>query len=364
MTEGALAPETGKQSDVAGRDTPLIRNHWYVAAMSEEVTRKPIRRTILEQDVVLYRGEDGTPIALQNRCAHRSYPLHLGELNGDRIICGYHGLEYGPDGRCAMAPSLGAGRPGIRVRSYPVKQAGPFIWIWTGDPEQVDDSKFVDQPWFTDEANWRYVYGYIDMNANYLGLHENVMDLTHFPFLHTFAKGQLGLAMVRPTIEVRPDAIRTHLLMPNFPVSPVAQEAFQFEGPVAEDSRVRGQVPGMHWAEVTWIDSATPPKSLTRYIVHCLTPASKTRTHYFWAVSRNGSLDNPALDAEFTEVAKFAFTEDQVALEEIEAVVARDNRPEFREIVIASDAAGIHVLRLFARWAAEDQAQSHGEAAE
>lgn len=90
---------------------PLIRNDWYVAALSKDVGRVPIRRTLLDQEIVLYRGRNGQPIALQNRCAHRSYPLHLGELNGDCIVCGYHGFEYGADGRCAYVPALGAAVP-------------------------------------------------------------------------------------------------------------------------------------------------------------------------------------------------------------------------------------------------------------
>lgn len=355
MADGAQNPDAGKQLELASRDTPLIRNAWYVAALSTEVTRKPIRRTILEQDIVLYRGQDGKPIALQNRCAHRSYPLHLGELNGDRIVCGYHGFEYGPDGRCAHLPALGAERPGVRVQAYPAEEIGPFIWIWTGNPERVDYGKLVEQPWFT-ESNWRYVCGYTPMAANYLGLHENLMDLSHFPFLHTFAKGHTDLARRRAELQELPDRVLGRLTMPDFPVSPTAQEVMQFKAPVTEDSYCKGQTPCMNWNEVIWIDSSEPPKQLTRYIVHCMTPETQTSTHYYWAISRNAGLDSQAMDEEFLRVASGAFDEDRVALEEIETLVARDKRPGFREMITTSDAGGVKVLRLIARWAAEEAA--------
>jgi vanillate O-demethylase monooxygenase subunit len=347
------AHEQRKTSEMASRSTPLLRNHWYVAALSEEVSRKPIRRTILERDIVLYRGEAGEVIALHNRCAHRSYPLHLGELNGDRIVCGYHGFEYGPDGRCAHVPALGAERPGIRVAAFPVKEIGPFIWIWTGDPDAVDYGKLVEQPWFT-EPGWRPVHGYMHVAGNYLGLHENLMDLSHFPFLHTFAKGQTALATLRPERTILKDRVTSRLVMPNFPVSPLAMQVLAFQAPVTEDSLTLGQTPCMFWAEVSWIDSSSPPKTMTRYIIHCMTPESQTSTHYYWAISRNGGLDSLGLDEEMAQVGHGAFHEDKVALEEIERLLARENFPDFREALIPSDAGGVQVLRLIARWAAEE----------
>jgi hypothetical protein len=47
------------------------RNQWYVIAFSSEVGRKPLARMITADPVVLYRREDGTPVALFDRCPHR-----------------------------------------------------------------------------------------------------------------------------------------------------------------------------------------------------------------------------------------------------------------------------------------------------
>lgn len=353
ITDGAQAHDAVKQADLATRDTPLIRNEWYVAALAEEVTRKPMRRTILEQDIVLYRDQNGKPVALQNRCAHRSYPLHLGELNGDRIVCGYHGFEFGPDGRCAHLPALGDARPGIRIQPYPTVEIGPFIWIWTGDPAAVDHGKLMKQPWFT-EPGWRYVSGYFDMQANYLGLRENLLDLSHFAFLHSFGRGHVHLARQRSKIETRPDGIHSSLEMPNFPVSPVVQKEMQFQGPVTERSSSRTTTPAMHCGNVTQTDSSDPPRILNRHIVHCTTPQTQTKTHYFWAISRDGGLKSQAMDDEIMQVATCAFDEDRVALEEIEKLLERDNRPDFREAITVSDFGGVQVLRMFARMAAAE----------
>lgn len=44
-----------------------------------------------EEPWVIFRGKDGNPGCVQNTCAHRACPLHLGSVNEGRIQCPYHG---------------------------------------------------------------------------------------------------------------------------------------------------------------------------------------------------------------------------------------------------------------------------------
>jgi phenylpropionate dioxygenase-like ring-hydroxylating dioxygenase large terminal subunit len=44
-----------------------------------------------EEPWVIFRGKDGKPGCVQNTCAHRACPLHLGSVNEGRIACPYHG---------------------------------------------------------------------------------------------------------------------------------------------------------------------------------------------------------------------------------------------------------------------------------
>ena len=64
-------------SPLASRDTPFIFNEWYVVAFGSEVTRELLSRTLLGKRVVLYRSESRKAIALEDRCAHRSYVLSV-----------------------------------------------------------------------------------------------------------------------------------------------------------------------------------------------------------------------------------------------------------------------------------------------
>ncbi|MCJ2185837.1 aromatic ring-hydroxylating dioxygenase subunit alpha [Novosphingobium beihaiensis] len=357
MQQTANAPKIGSKSiGVADRDTPLLRNYWYVAAFSDEITREPMRRTILEEDIVFYRKEDGTPVAAQNRCPHRSFPLHTGTVKGDRLVCGYHGMEFNADGSCAHVPALNAAPRAIRLDTYPLEEDGPLLWIWMGDPAKPDYSRLVRQEWCT-SPEWAYVKGQMYMKANYLGLHENLMDLTHFPFLHgkwNIARPEHAAAPAK--IEEEGDVIRQSETHDDVDMPPAIVEAAGMKGPFNREAHHLVQMPGMHQGMQVTVDSSDPPKRDVQHIIHIMTPETRTSTHYLWAMARNNAIDDAELSAQIQVVGDGAFTEDKVALEDIEELVARDRRPGFREKIIKTDEGGIRVLRLFARLAEREQA--------
>ena len=109
-------------------------NCWYVAAASDELGHGLLARRLLDKPVVLYRRDSGEVVAMEDRCIHRAYPLSEGRRDGDRVICGYHGFAYDPDGCLVDVPSQENVPPGARVRTYPVYEQSPFVWIWLGDP--------------------------------------------------------------------------------------------------------------------------------------------------------------------------------------------------------------------------------------
>jgi phenylpropionate dioxygenase-like ring-hydroxylating dioxygenase large terminal subunit len=184
MNQSVESPPQRSAPDkrLAERDTPLIHECWYVAAWSEEVGRKPLDRRILGYPVVLYRTSK-TVVALHNRCAHRSMPLSLGFLQGDDLVCAYHGLIYDPSGLCIRVPADPKPPKNLRVKSYPVIERGPLLWIWMGDPANADPALIPEVPWLSDPG-WDFTSGYTPVKSSYIRLHENLLDTTHFTYLH------------------------------------------------------------------------------------------------------------------------------------------------------------------------------------
>ena len=97
-----------------------LNNAWYVGAWSNEVNRQPFQRFILDKPLVFYRRETGEPIVLDDRCCHRFAPLSAGWLDGDNIVCGYHGFTYSPSGACVSIPGVEKKPKKIGVNGYPV----------------------------------------------------------------------------------------------------------------------------------------------------------------------------------------------------------------------------------------------------
>ena len=72
--------------------------------------------------------------ALEDRCAHRQVPLHLGVVNGDELKCHYHGWSYDCSGKCVDVPYLGKERLPNGVKSYPAREIDGLIFVFPGDP--------------------------------------------------------------------------------------------------------------------------------------------------------------------------------------------------------------------------------------
>ena len=86
-------------------DTAYLLNAWYAAALSREVQGQGLfHRKILDTSILIYRKEDGTPVAMHDRCPHRFAPLHLGKRQGDDIVCIYHALRFDCTGKCTHNP--------------------------------------------------------------------------------------------------------------------------------------------------------------------------------------------------------------------------------------------------------------------
>ena len=171
----------------------FLRNYWYVAATDAEVGRKPLPRTILGEPIVFFRTEQGAPVAMEDRCAHRHLPLSMGKLVGDELQCHYHGLRFGTDGRCTRIPGQEQIPRGAKVKTYPVAERYHWIWIWMGDPALADPAKITDFHWL-DDPNWGAKASYLHVEANWQLVVDNLLDLTHLAFVHDTTIGNLALA--------------------------------------------------------------------------------------------------------------------------------------------------------------------------
>ncbi len=101
---------------------------WYPVALARELRRRgTLAVRFAGEPIVLVRTDAGSVFALEDRCAHRQVPLHLGVVQGEQLKCCYHGWCYDAKGKLARIPYLSDGGkipPEARgVRSYPCREA-------------------------------------------------------------------------------------------------------------------------------------------------------------------------------------------------------------------------------------------------
>jgi vanillate O-demethylase monooxygenase subunit len=168
---------------------PFVRNAWYVAAYSREVTPGGLlARQICGQPLVFYRQLDGSPAALYDQCPHRGLPLSKGRLHSSgNISCGYHGFQFGADGACKFIPTQAAVPSVLRVKSFPVVEKWKWLWVWPGDPARADVALIPDHVETLKllAPGWRTFDIYqFHVKCNYLLALENLLDLQHVYYVH------------------------------------------------------------------------------------------------------------------------------------------------------------------------------------
>lgn len=178
------------------------KNSWYVAGCERDLeTGKPVQAFILGEPIVLYRTATGHVVALEDRCVHRLAPLSLGRCEGEKIRCMYHGLLFDPDGKCVEIPGQELIPAKAKVRSYPIVVRHSWIWVWMGDPARADEAHIPNPIGYDHDDVWHIDHGFVDYAAEAELVNNNLLDLSHIPFIHaaSFGVGD-NFAQERPQV--------------------------------------------------------------------------------------------------------------------------------------------------------------------
>lgn len=279
----------------------FLRDAWYCAAWSTELSDTPLGRTILGEKLVLFRGKGGKALALGGVCPHRFAPLHEGKIVEGVIQCPYHGLRFGPTGQCVLNPHGPADLPRLAVSRYPLVERHGALWIWMGDPELLDEAA-IPPLTMHDDPEIICSFDRTPVKCHYEMLNDNLLDFTHVEFLHPFlAMEKRDFDMI---VEDRSVTQVTQTL--NQPKSGVFQ-LYWPEGPERIDSftSLRWEAP----ANMVLTVRATAPGSsddgIVVYNAHLVTPETETSSHYFWSMARDFQKDVPG----FTEAMHNASAE-------------------------------------------------------
>mgnify|MGYP001179510392 CR=1 FL=1 len=334
-------------------------NAWYAAAWDHEVTGKGLfSRTVADRPLVLYRTDEGRPVALADACWHRLAPLSMGKRVGsDEVQCPYHGLRFNSAGRCTFMPAQKTINPSAMVPSFPVVERHRFVWVWLGDPTLADPGTVPDMRQM-DPPDWAGDGGTIAVGANYMLVLDNLMDLTHEEFVHAGSIGQAELS--ESDFEVAHDertVTVTRWMLgidpPPFWLKNMRDKFPGFEGKVDRWQIIRFETPSTICIDVgvakagTGAPEGDRSQGVNGYVMNTITPETSRSANYFWAFMRNYRLDSQLITTQLREGVRRVFAEDEEMLIAQQAAIDANPAHEFYSLNI--DAGGMWVRRLIER---------------
>ena len=344
-----IEPTQYPQLSVPRRPVPearFLRNTWYVAMFASDLEEgQLVHRTILNQPILFYRREDGGVAAFVDRCPHRFVPLSMGKLcPGDRVQCIYHGLEFGPDGKCVKNPhGNGTLFDGLNLRAFPVVEKHTLLWIWMGD-RPADPDTIPDYSCLDDRPELHVTRpGYIKVAAHYQLIVDNLLDLSHINYTHAGVLGNQDA--VKADIEIAQEG----------DVVTATRNSMDTETPGVLKMMAPDIERGNLWNSISWFAPSNlhlqfgmskddePKESGTGYFaLHFLTPETERTTHYHYTASRYNVQTDDDTNREIRDLVykmrTFAFADQDIPVIEGQQIAMDQAVEELNPALLIVDA--------------------------
>ncbi|OZF26056.1 aromatic ring-hydroxylating dioxygenase subunit alpha [Rhodococcus sp. 14-2483-1-2] len=339
--------------------TTIARNQWYVAAYSRDIGRELFSRTICEEPILFWRRKSGHISAMSDRCVHRRYPLSAApsRLEGDTVVCGYHGFTYGSDGSCVSVPGQARIPRTARLSTYQVYEQDSFVWVWIADsnyPTVGDPTRIPRAPWMA-SPDYTVVSGMEPIACNYRLLVDNLMDLSHETYLHGGYIGTPEVAETPITTEVDEDrnVIYVSRHMDDAECPPFYSKSTGIETRISRWQDIEYTPPCLYLlhSRIAPLGAPLPEAdgsdvhAFHSEIVYAITPETESSTHDFWAVARDFAVGDDDVTAYLAESNRTVVMQDVVALDILQQALNTE-KTGYQELSINIDAGGLGARRL------------------
>jgi vanillate O-demethylase monooxygenase subunit len=338
------------------------KNAWYVACSTSEIDEKPLGRTVCNEKMVFYRGDENKVAALEDFCPHRAAPLSLGRVCDGKLVCGYHGLAMGCDGKTVSMPGQRVGGfPAIRA--FPVVERYGFVWVWPGESSLANAALIPHMEWYNN-PEWAYGGGLYHIACDYRLMIDNLMDLTHETYVHANSIGQKEIDETPCKTTAEGDLVVTSRFMEAVEPPPFWKLALRGNH-LPDDVLVdRWQICRFTPPSNVMIEVGVAPvgsggyeapndKKVYSVVVDFITPETETSIHYFWGMARKFNPNDKALTATVREGQGKIFSEDLEMLEKQQRNISAN--PDRKLLMLNIDAGGLRSRKVIDRLIAQEQ---------
>jgi phenylpropionate dioxygenase-like ring-hydroxylating dioxygenase large terminal subunit len=161
---------------------PVLRRFWYALMPMSHLDDGPKPFTLLGENIVVWKRAGGAPAAVRDRCCHRTAKLSKGFVEGDNIVCGYHGWTFDCGGSCVKIPQNPGKQipPGAHVNGYHCQEKYGYVWVALEDPLRP----IPDFPEDEKQGYRRIFQFYEQWLTSPVRMIENSFDNSHFSYVH------------------------------------------------------------------------------------------------------------------------------------------------------------------------------------
>ena len=287
-----------------------LRSYWHPVATSEKLLPdKPLGVVLLDERIVIWRAGERLA-AFRDLCIHRGTALSRGWIEGECLVCPYHGWAYAGDGACVRIPALGPGasipRKARALGVYHVQERYGLVWVCLGSPAAAIPAL----PEIEDSDYHTFLWGSDVWETSAARLVENFIDASHFPYVHPGLNATADNPVL-PAFEVQRTADELR-----FETRFTAPTSNTFQGPTALASYAAFTEGRRQYRVVRpfTAQAIRPMPDGTRQLVSVIaSPITDKRSCYFLFSSRNFALDQP--DTHFRALISTIMEQDRAIVE-------------------------------------------------
>ena len=268
----------------------VLRRFWYPVLPESMLGDQPVALRLMAEDIVVWRNARGRVSALADRCCHRTAKLSRGWVDGDLLVCAYHGWAYDTGGTCQripQVPDLPASR--ASVAGYRAELRYGYVWVCLGEP--LSDIPHFEE---SDESGYRQIHQFYDRwDCAPFRLMENSFDLAHANFTHKGTFGRIDDPIPQPGNMVEQSETGFTLEGIISVKNPAGSAAVLHTDEALTERRIRSTwyMPFIRKSRITY------PNGLVHSIVTCATPIDSATTQVCqWAYRNDSEAQARAVD--------------------------------------------------------------------
>ena len=188
--------------------------HWFVVEEFKNIKTKQIyKTTILEKEYIFWKDSQNRFMAMDNYCNHRGADLSKGNIRRNRVVCPYHGAEFNRKGELCKIPGMTIENklslsPCFHQDTYPIVEINGWVYINTVskriyEPSSNTTSIYIEPE--SKDSNYCCLFLKSEINAPSRLVSENLLDIIHISYVHTFGNKENPLPLNDPIAFTKTD---------------------------------------------------------------------------------------------------------------------------------------------------------------